>query len=108
MDKSEAEKHHATLVANHVDGLERIKEQVIEAENYEAAQVIAETISFIKSAYIANHSMAKEIASIKNNLRVHLACNAMSGMLAGEKYPFNAIPEHSFAMADLMIKASKE
>jgi hypothetical protein len=95
-------------VTEHINSLETIKAEVIEVENYEAAEVIAKSISLIKSAYIANHNMAKEISSMKNNLRVHLACNAMQGMLAGRQYSFNTIPEYAFGMADAMIKATKE
>lgn len=107
LEKTQAEQKHADLVADHINGLEAIKEAVIKVENYEAAEVLAKSISFIKSAYVANHGMAKEIKSIKNNLRMHLACTAMNGMLADGETSYDTIPRKAFELANEMMAAAK-
>ena len=108
MENTEAEQRHADLVDEHISSLEAIKAEVVEVENYEAAEVIAKTISFIKSAYIANHNMAKEVKSIKNNLRMRIAVNAMSGLLMGGRDSFIHIAGRAFDMADKMLAESKK
>lgn len=101
MEKAEAK--HADPVLTHLKALEVIKQEAIVVESYEAADVISKSIAFIKSAHIANHSMAKELKYIKNNLRIHLACNAMQGILSNGGTNYDTVPRKAFQIADEMM-----
>lgn len=105
--KTEAEVH-ADLVTEHLNQLESLKATVVSREHYEAADVITKSIALIRSSHVLNDFLSKENASMKSNLRIHLAGLAMSGLLVSGKEEREYIPERAFGIADQMLVIAKE
>lgn len=108
IQKTEAELH-ADLVVKHLNDLEGIKAEVIKVENYEAADVISQSIALIKSSHISNDFLAKENKALKANLRMHLAGMAMSALVGVNMDKCTkTITEKAFLIADEMLTEGKK
>jgi hypothetical protein len=96
-------------VNEHLSDLEGIRQAVIKKEHFEAAQVITKSIALIRSTHISSEYLAKENAALKANLRMHLAGQAMSGMIGvSVDKCTKTIAEKSFQMADEMLSIAKK
>ncbi len=106
--KTEAELH-ADLVTKLMNGLEGILAEEVKAERYEAAEILNQSVSLIKSSHILNDYLTKENAVLKKNLRLHLAGLAMTALIGVNMDKCTkTITEKAFQIADEMLLIARK